>query len=132
MILEIKTIAPHLWCGFCASLLIGAIFLISAMPREFAQSLVQMITIEANPFKFSGIEGYFFILVADIKLTKEFTVNYMVILNSSQNPRIATISPGAPNSLMSYTESRINITELHTQISLLADARYSFERFSYC
>ena len=121
---QLKAIAKILQCGFSAIALTVLVFLLLSNAGVNAQSPV--VTIEANPFKESGTEGNSYILIADKKLLEDLIVNYEVIPDTGPPiPKMATIEPTGDNSNVTNTESRVDVTESHTEVRLVAGTGYS-------
>ena len=106
--------------------LLGSVILVIISTEVYAQSTLPIITIEANIFKDRDTEGHSYFLIADQKLTEDLTVNYEVVLDTGNfASKEATIRKAHLTFNETHTESRINVTESHSEVRLTSGTGYT-------
>ena len=122
---QVKACVSYLQRGLSVLVLFGSAIPVIISAETYAQSLPE-ITIEANIFKDRDTEGHSYFLIADQKLTEDLTVNYEIVLDTGTvTTEEATIRKAHPTFSETHTESRINVTESHSEVRLTSGTGYT-------
>ena len=123
---QAKNCASYLQRVLSVLAILGSVILVIISTEVYAQSTLPEITIEANIFKDRDTEGHSYFLIADQKLTEDLTVNYEVVLDTGNlTTKEATIRKAHLTFSETHTESRINVTESHSEVRLTSGTGYT-------
>ena len=121
-----KVCVSYLQRGLPVLVFFGSVIPVIISAEANAQSPLPEITIEANIFKDRDTEGHSYFLIADQKLTEDLTVNYEIVLDTgSLATKEATIRKAHLTFSETHTESRINVTESHSEVRLTSGTGYT-------
>ena len=123
---QAKDCVSYLQRGLSVLVLFGSVIPVIISAETNAQSTLPEITIEANIFKDRDTEGHSYFLIADQKLTEDLTVNYEIVLDTGNlTTKEATIRKAHLTFSETHTESRINVTESHSEVRLTSGTGYT-------